>query len=495
MKTPKVVTRLEQQVRHHLIESGLTNGVKLVAAVSGGPDSLALLIALNRLSKEMNIQLHGAHLDHGIRGAASNADARFVTDIFLSLGIGLTNKHINVPSHPATQEMSLEEAAREVRYSFLAMVAANQNADAIAVGHTRDDQVETVIMNIIRGSGLTGLRGMTQTSRRSIDGREIVVVRPLLHTPRVDTEEYCRVLGLDPRTDESNLSTKPRRNKVRMDILPIMEDYNPSARKSLLRLSRAASKQIDYLDSQVAAVWSDVAQYYGEHISLNKEAFRKLDPTVQCHLIRLAVARVADGLKGIEENHVYDMQRLMDGKVGQTLELPRGIIFTVGYRNAIIGIGTLDQCPLPFLNGVHQIMIPGEAVIDGWHMQSKIVEVCNDARVGDPETIIPQTIYNSSSIRFGLTARFGLEEIKGEKLLRTRIPGDRFQPLGMSGSKKIQDFMVDNKIPRAWRDRVPILSCDQRIAWVVGWRIANWARVKSDATKAVELRLAPHDST
>ena len=479
MKTPKVVARLEQRVRDSLAESGLTGGKTLVVAVSGGPDSLALLFALHRLSEELSVDLHGAHLDHGIRGEASAADARFVADIFSRLGVGLTNELADVPSHQAEHGQSLEEAAREVRYSFLARVAATQHADAVAVGHTRDDQVETVMLNIIRGSGLAGLRGMAQTSARSVEGHQLVVVRPLLDTPRIDTEEYCHALGLSPRIDESNASTELTRNRVRMEVLPVLERQNPAARDSLLRLSRAAKEQVDFLEDQVAAVWDAVVRIRPDHAALDRDAFARQAPAMQSQLLRQAVSRVAGGLKEVEESHLGDMRRLMGGQVGRTLDLPRGIVFTVGYDEATIGPAGLDLCPLPPLKGVHQIEVPSDTVLPGWRMRAAVVE----------------TGVKPSPMGDGLTARFGLEQMKGRMCVRARRPGDRFQPLGMDGSKKLQDYMVDSKIPESWRDRVPLLACDQGIAWVVGWRIAQWARVRDGDTNALELRFVPQDPT
>jgi tRNA(Ile)-lysidine synthase len=506
METDRAVAQLDRQVKRALQEWGLTGGALLVVAVSGGADSLALLFALCHLKRELGLELHGAHLDHGLRGDASEADARFVAETFRRLGIDLTSERADVPAFRKSHRLSLEAAAREVRYDFLARVAGEQRAGAIALGHTSDDQAETVLMHIIRGSGLTGLRGMEPSTVRNINGMEVRLVRPLLRSSRADTVDYCRALGLKPRLDESNLSKEQSRNRIRIELLPLLERYNPAVRDALIRLSRITAKEVDYLNGRLDGVWHDAVREEGGYVALRKDVFNRLEPALQAHLLRRAVVRVKGDLNEIKQIHVDDMARLMDGPAGRALHLPGGLRFSVGYAEATVALIESDLCPLPPLDGEQQLNIPGETLVRGWRVTATLMARSpaetfgRPSRDGEPlpqqhrsggeeETtgIDPASGYRPAE----LTAHLRYEAVGDRLSLRARRPGDRFQPLGMSGQKKLQDFMVDARIPRQWRDRVPLVISPRGIAWVAGWRIADWARVGKEDEVRLELRLEP----
>ncbi|MCI0438596.1 MAG: tRNA lysidine(34) synthetase TilS, partial [Chloroflexi bacterium] len=447
MKPPsgsKTVKAVHRRVRESLRRSGLADGKTLVVAVSGGPDSLALLHSLHNLRDELGLRLHGAHLDHGLRGEASKADACFVAEVFGSLGIPYTIGRADVYALQKRRRLTLEEAAREARYAFLARVAAEQNADAAATGHTSDDQAETVLLNILRGAGLTGLRGMEAVARRVFDGREITLARPLLNVSRKETEAYCRALGLSPRLDESNLSPEMKRNRVRLELLPVLEQYNLSIRDALLRLSRSAAQDILYIEAEVDRVWASVTREGRGSVSLNRNSFKKLPPAIQSHLLRRAVSEVKGSLQDIEQSHIDDMARLIAARAGKSLDLPGGARFEVGYTEAVISLPGQTSCPLPQLEGEYRLNIPGETSIPGWRVAARILPA-NQTGLASPRKADEYT------------EKFDLDVVGEELWVRARKPGDRFQPLGMSGTKKLQDFMVDERIPRAWRDRVPLV--------------------------------------
>ncbi len=475
----RAITRLHRQIRGVLERSGQTSGKLLVVAVSGGPDSLALLYALNRLKDELGLRLHGAHLNHRLRGDASESDARFVAKTFRSLGIAFTLEEADVASFRQQNRLSLEEAAREVRYTFLAKVATENQADTIALGHTSDDQAETVLMHIVRGSGLTGLRGMEEVTRRVFDGNETTLVRPLLQVPRKETLAYCRALQLEPRQDDSNLSSEFMRNRVRLELIPLLERYNPAVRDALVRLSRSASRDMTYIQGQVDRVWRDVVNETQDCVALNRSAFALLEPAIKGHLMRRAVSLAKGDLEDVEQNHIDDMVRLMAGQAGRSLDLPGSVRFSVGYAVATLTPIEQDQCPLPPLDDEHWLKIPGETLLVGWRVT---------ARVWDKQARSETSGYSDEQER---VAVIDYESVGEELWVRPRRPGDRFQPLGMSQSKKLQDFMVDSKIPRSWRDRVPLVVSPGGIVWVVGWRIAEKARPESEDARRLELRFTP----
>jgi tRNA(Ile)-lysidine synthase len=468
----KVIASLHRHVRQALERSGLTDGKRLVVAVSGGPDSLALLYALHHLRGELGLELHGAHLDHGLRGEASRADARFVAETFRSLGVPFTVEDADVASFRRERGLSLEDAAREVRYAFLFRVAADQQADAIALGHTSDDQAETVLLHLIRGSGLAGLRGMEPATRRALAGHETILARPLLEVSRRETAAYCRAMGLEPRLDESNLSPELGRNRLRLELLPILKRYNPAVRDALARLSRSVAQDLAFIEAQVEAEWDRVARFSDKSLELDRNAFARLPPAIQSHMLRRAVLSVKGDLEDVEQNHIADMVRLMAGPAGKSLDLPGGIRFSVGYAEAMLTPTSRgDLCPLPPLEGEHPLNIPGETTLPGWRVSARLIPL--PAR-GEGEA--------------SYTAILDYTSLGGRLWVRPRRPGDRFQPLGMAQPKRLQDFMVDSRIPRAWRDRVPLVVSPRGIVWVVGWRIAEWARVKDEEGLKLELR-------
>ena len=487
----RVLYQLERAVRTSPGVSAIRSGGLLVVAVSGGPDSLALLHALHRLQDELGLRLHGAHLDHRLRGAASEEDRRFVTRTFSRLGMDFTVEGTDVLAHRRARRLSLEEAAREVRYAFLARTASAQGAAAVALGHTSDDQAETVLMHIIRGAGLTGLRGMTPVARHTFEGRECTLLRPLLRVSREDTEAYCRHAGVEPRRDASNLSTEPTRNRIRLELIPLLKRYNPAVRDALVRLSLSASRDLSYVEECVEGVWREVTSQDRDALSLNRKAFRRLPAALQFHLLRRAVRSVKGDLENVEQGHLESMVRLAVGPAGKHLDLPAGLRFSVGYEKATIGQAHPANGPTEPFRGVHSLEVPGETLIPGWRVEARLVSREADGREHPPNQGTAEMEMGDAALSRCRMATLDAESLDGRLLVRSRRPGDRVQPLGMTGSKKLQDFMVDAKIPRDQRDGVPLVVSKKGIAWVVGWRIADWARMRPDTRHTLELRFTP----
>ena len=460
-------------------------GKTLLVAVSGGGDSLALLYALHQAQAEFDLRLCGAHLNHTLRGAESDADAAFVAAAFRRLGIPYTLQRADVAAYRRAHRLSLEDAARRMRYAFLADAAARHAAHAVAVAHTADDQAETLLMNIIRGSGIDGLRGMQPLDRLAIDAADLTLFRPLLGVTRAQTYAYCAALGLQPRQDASNLSLEHTRNRIRIELMPLLERFNPAARDALLRLARNAAEDADYIRAQTNAVWQDVAHQSDAGdgvIALNTQAFARQHPAVQSRLLRRAIHAVKGSADGISRRNILDMRRLIDGPAGRTLHLPDGILFAVGYDEAHIGNSvsvTAALSPLPPICGEYPLAVPGETRIPGWRISASVcaADACGAIAESD-----------------GFSETLDLDSVGEALRLRRRRPGDRFQPLGMAQSKKLQDFMVDERIPRRWRDGVPLLVSRYGIACVAGWRIAHWARITHATKRRLHLNFRRDDT-
>ena len=442
-------------------------GGPLVVGVSGGPDSVCLLHVLADLRRQLGVSLHIAHLNHQLRGAESDDDARYVSLVAGGLGLPVTIEERDVSAYRRAHRLSLEEAARDVRYSFFAEVARSCGADAVAVGHTADDQIETILMHLIRGSGLAGLRGMQPRSvRRLPDGTGFTVVRPLLETRRAEAEAYCAAKGLSPRIDSSNRLPDPLRNQVRSQLLPILRGYNADFDEALLRAARAAGADLAFIEDQVSRLWGTVAREQEDGVTIDRSGFAELHPSLQRHVVRFALQRLLGDLRDVEAVHTENLVNAMSKPAGKRLSLPRGVTFHSGYDHGLLTIKDGPACPLPPLEGEHHLSIPGETGIGGWLIRSSIVDQQPTGVEGE----------------FMACLDF---DVAGDRLtVRSRRRGERFQPLGVDFEKKLQDFMVDARIPRHWRDRVPLVCSPRHIVWVAGWRVDHRARV-TPSTKRV----------
>jgi len=453
---------LPRRVLRFIREHNLVRGNELlVVGVSGGPDSVCLIHILASLSETLGIKLHIAHLNHLLRGAESDADAEYVSALARELGIPATIERREVKAYQKKYRLSLEEAAREVRYAFFSEVARSLGADAVAVGHTADDQIETILMHLVRGTGLAGLRGMQPLSTmRSPDGAELKVVRPLLEVKRAETEAYCAAWGLSPRSDSSNLLPNQLRNKIRSQLMPLLREYNPDIDKALLRMASAADSDLACIEKETSRVWGKVAREQPEGIAIDREGFAKLHPALRRHLVRSALQRLLGDLQDIESVHIESLLDALAKPAGKKLSLARGLAFHGDYSYGLITTNKTLPCPFPALEGEHRLKIPGETELCGWRVRSSIIN--RRPKKGSEEE---------------LKACFDLDVVGKELTVRGRRRGDRFQPLGMESPKKLQDFMVDAKISRSRRDHVPLVCSPQHIIWAVGCRIDHRARV------------------
>lgn len=451
---------------HHLVtERGL-----LLVGVSGGPDSVCLLHSLLEVRDALGIRLHVAHLDHALR-PESEGDARFVAQLAASWGLPCTVERGMVREFRARHRISLEEAARQVRYAFFARLARELGAVGVAVGHTADDQVETILLHWLRGSGLAGLRGMRPATRYRVSllGEEITILRPLLPVRRAETEAYCAALGLQPRVDTSNLSLRYQRNRIRYRLLPTLESYNPNIREVLLRMAHVLDRDYVFLEEQVHQVWPKVVSEGPGMVTLSIAAALGLPSAILYHLVRLAVEKVAGSTAGLGWVHLEGMASALKKPAGTVLTLPRGLFLVVGYGYCTISLGRIS-CPLPVVQGEAPLAVPGESSLLGWRVEAQVEE--GPWRMEeDPWSVI-----------------LDMDRVGDRLWVRSRRAGDRFQPLGMAQEKRLQDFLVDAKVPRSWRERVPLVVSPSQIVWVVGWRIDDRAKVTENTLRALRLR-------
>jgi len=394
---------LQQRVLDFIQENKLVSSQHcLLVAVSGGPDSVCLLHILVKLREELGISLYVAHLNHQLRGAESEADAQYVSDLAHRLDIPASIEQRDVKAFKAQQHISLEEAAREVRYTFLAQVAKSIGANRVAVGHTADDHIETILMHLIRGTGTRGLRGLQPFSRWQPSGGSLTIVRP---------------------------------------------------------------------DKETTREWGKIVQKQGNTITLDKEGFFKLPSALKRYLFRRAIEDLLGNLKDIETRHIEEIMDALTKPAGKRLSLPGGLIFSIEYNRYLISSEPAALSPFPILGAEFPLKLPGETVLAGWRIEA---------------TIISREQMTEKDEDF--TAYFDRDKTSDKLLARPRQPGDRFQPLGMSQPKKLGQFMIDAKIPSAWRQRIPLVCSPQHILWVVGWRIDERVKVTEKTKQVLRLK-------
>lgn len=464
--------------QYHLISRDET----IVLGVSGGPDSLALAHLFRALRDEWHIHIHIAHLNHQLRGADADADADFVAWLAREWNLPATIEARDVAAYAREKKLSIEQAAREMRYAFLVKVAQKVGAHTIAVAHHADDQVETVLMHLLRGAGMAGLRGMEYKSqipnpKLPITNYQIEIVRPLLNTTRAEIETYCRDNALNPRIDLSNLDTTLFRNRLRQEVLPYLETLNPNLRSVLLRTARSLADDYDFLREQASEAFSHVAEQNDGVIIFARDEWRALHPALQRATLRIAFTELRGDDRNLGWDHIENARVItLEKNAGTVVTLPRGVKLTIGYDKFFIAdaASTLPFKP-PQLH-TDRLALPKQGVVD---------LPASDSFIG--LSLLPRTDIRADELMIW-KAYLDAEKIVGEMFLRRRKPGDTFQPTGMHGhTKSLHEFMIDEKIPHHARERLPILCDREKILWVCGYRVDERARVTEATREALQV--------
>jgi tRNA(Ile)-lysidine synthase len=438
-----------------MIERGQT----VLVAVSGGPDSLTLLDVLADLAAELNLRLAVAHLDHGLRPDSAD-DAEFVAGVAASLGLECFRERVDLPAILAGSGESPEAVARSVRYAFLARAAATIGADRIALGHNADDQAETVIMRLLRGSGSDGLAGIPPV--------RLPYVRPLIRTPRAAIEEYCRQRDLHPRLDSTNAESVYLRNRLRHQLLPQMREYNPRLTEALGELAERQRAESAYLRDAAEEALSELQNADG----LDCAALAGRPTALQRAVLRIYHERETGELP-VAYHHIERLRALIAAQRGQH-QLPGGHIARVEYgRLAIIPVdaGADAFSIAPTIPGLTHLPI-GEALLV-W--------------------VTGPTAATFATANAQRQAFLDCDAIPDGAVIRTRHPGDRIRIAGV-GSKKLQDVLIDAKVPRRRRDRLPLLACGGDILWVPGIRVAEGVAITPVTRAVLAFQLVPDDA-
>lgn len=455
---------------------GLAADRPVLAGVSGGADSLALLYALHQLG----FPLVAAHFDHQLR-PDSGADALAVEQFAHQLGVICVLGGGDVRAQARASNLSLEAAARRLRYQFLFEQARQCGAQAVAVGHHADDQAETVLLHILRGSGLRGLAGMRWRSLLPEWDAAIPLVRPLLGVTRAEIDVYCQQHGLAPRSDSSNSDPQFLRNRIRLELLPLLEQYSPQVRDALVRLADVAAEETGIVDSVVEQAWQQCLETSMQgQANLRRADLLALAPPLRRAVLRRAANTLLPPGESVDFAAVQRANTFVEtAQTGQVDLTSNVTLFLVG-RLVCLTAGTLaPQLLLPQLPAEKQrltLAVPAQVALqNGWQIA---------ARYASLEELPPAGAIDRWQ------AWLDAETLDGALTIRAPQPGDRLQPFGMEGhTVKLSDWLTNHKIPRPARAAWPLVADSSAIVWVPGLRIAEPYRVSPQTQRIVHLRV------
>ncbi|MBC5998249.1 tRNA lysidine(34) synthetase TilS [Romboutsia ilealis] len=445
--------------KHELIQKG----DKIVVGLSGGPDSVCLLHILSRLKEELDLEIYAAHLNHQIRGIEAQKDAFYISKLCEEMGITFFIKSINVPEYCEKNGVSIEEGARKLRYEMFYEIKNNTRANKIAIGHNLNDQAETILMRMMRGTGLQGLKGIEYI-------RDGVIIRPILDIERNDIEEYCKQNKLNPRIDKTNLESIYTRNKIRLELIPYMKDnFNSNIIESIVRMGNSLRSDNDYIESEALIKFKEVSNINSDSVELNLKSYINLHNSMKVRILRNSIKHILGDTNFIDQRHIDDIIELEDeSKIDKVINLPRGIYVyrkkdSIILTNKEIVIEEIDFCYNIPSNGFIKVKEIGTVI------ETQVVSIDKYKRSK-----------SDKSCKW-----FDFNKIKGGIVVRNRRSGDKIKLSG--GSKKIKDLFIDIKIPKEDRCKVPVIADEQGILSVGNFRNSENYKVDAETKEVLKV--------
>ncbi|MGB9699703.1 MAG: tRNA lysidine(34) synthetase TilS [Thermodesulfobacteriota bacterium] len=446
--------------KHEMLQPG--DGV--VVAVSGGPDSMALLRVLWELRSELRLSLYVAHLNHGLRPEAEE-EKKFVQKAAGALSLPFYYQKADVLAWQKEKDIPLQEAAREVRYAFLNEVAQKQKANKIALGHTANDQVESIVMRFLRGSGSRGLAGIPPV-------REGIYIRPLIECWREQIEDFLQKKKISFLTDPSNRYLHYLRNRIRHELIPLLKMYNPNLPHTLWQMAEIFRAEEEYWEGLLQEKFSSfVRQQKKDALILDIPRLQEQPLAMQWRVIRQAIRNSLGHLRRISFIHVWDITRLMQApEPNKTLLLPHGLRVIKAYQTLTLA---LHPEHVPSFN--YQILGPG-------YIEIPEIGRALNLEITSRPSLNKETASNN-------IAYLDFDHLDFPLLIRSFRPGDRIQPLGMEKEKKLKDLFIDLKIPLRQRRLIPLLIKNGQILWVAGIRLDHRVRVKPETKRVLRVEI------
>ncbi len=446
-------------------------GDGIVVGISGGYDSVCLLHILYYISKDFELKLYPVHINHMLRGSEALRDENFVNDFCSSLGLSLHIKRIDIANKANNDRVSIEEAGRNARYDEFNKVAIECSASKIAVAHSRNDQAETILMRIIRGTGLEGLKG--------IEYKRDNIIRPLLDIDRVQIENYVDGNNLKAITDSSNLHTDYFRNRIRLNVIPEINNASKiDVTENLLRLSKIVVTDEDFLR-------------YNAEIAYEKACIKKVDKCIELNLVeltglhqailgrvlRIAILNCCGSIEGIGFVHIDRLMWLIrEGQTGSRVDIPHGMMAIKSYSSIVIK----KQGEEIIQDFEYKLKIPGET-----ELKSIQAIITTQILKFDKNESCRDYVDKNKGI---YTKFFDLSKIGSQKdmdiVARSRKGGDIFKPLNSNGTKKLKEYFIDTKIEREARNKLPLIAINKEIIWIIENKTSDNYKV-TDNTNSV----------
>lgn len=431
----------------------IQKGDHIIVGVSGGPDSMCMLHILKGLQETYKIKLYAVHLNHCFRGADADADMDYVEKICKQWDIPVYIEKINVPAYSAKMGLSPEEAGRKLRYELYDKVYKEVGGSKIAVAQNLNDNAETVLMRLMRGTGLNGIKGIEPVRDN--------IIRPLIHVERSLIEKYCEEQQIHPCIDKTNAEPIYARNKIRIELLPYMKNhFNPNITYTLNQFAQIMTEENEYVEQQGKKIFSKVAILEEETVKINIAKMRAEHIAMQKRILLQGIRHILGDTTGIEQKHIALALKLVEKNTGAAIELPFHLKIFKSYDT---------------------IIIQRKKTVKMHEIQNEIIKM----------NIKPIKVANMSKIeRSEEKIWIDAEQIKEDLVLRHRKPGDIFSPIGMKGSKKLSTYMVDEKIPKEQRDEIDVIADGNNIVWVVGKRMSEQYKVRNHTKNIYEINIS-----
>jgi tRNA(Ile)-lysidine synthase len=460
-----MIQQVKGTIDHYCL---LEKGDRVIVGVSAGVDSMVLLHLLNEFRQKFELSLIIAHIHHGLRPVESEREAEFVQRESVRLGLPFEYRQFNVKEFQKSGGFSPQDAARRLRFQFFHELLRKYGGGKIALGHNADDQVETVLLRLLRGSGLKGLKGMLPI-------REGRIIRPLLEVWREEIEGFALAHSIPYLVDSSNLKSDYVRNRLRLNLIPLIEqNYQHGFRQTLLRTSTLLRNENDFIEKETEEVYNEIVHEVENGLTFKFSSYQSLHPSLQWRIILKALERMdrqsnTDEGEGLDVNLIC--RKLSQPPASFFLELSHGFYLEKRYDRILLRKGRVKIIP-PFEAELH---IPGRTLI-----QEIGKELVAEESVWDRS----RSVGESDNVAY-----LDYEQLHLPLRVRNFRPGDRFQPLGTKGTQKLKEFFIDHKIPKFERPHIPLLISDEKIAWIVGYRMDERFKVTSHTQRVLKVEI------
>lgn len=456
-----IVDRVRSTINKYSL---LEKGDKVVLGLSGGPDSVCLLHILKQLESEYNISIYAAHLNHQIRGIEAQKDVMYISQLCDSLGVKFFVKSINVPKYCKENGLSIEEGARKLRYEMFYEIKQKTKSNKIAIGHNLNDQAETILMRMMRGTGLQGLKGIDYK-------RDDTIIRPILDIERSSIEAYCEQHNLNPRIDSTNLENIYTRNKIRLDLIPYMqENFNNNVVESICRMGNNLKLDSDYIEQEGINKFKEVSNVQdNEKVEIVLDKYINLHKAIKTRIIRNSIKYILGDTNFVDQKHIEDILELEnDNKINKKLVLPRGLFV---YRNNESILFTNKEITYEEIE--YSYRLPKDGVI-----KIKELGVFVETKTMSIERFKSMKVDKSSKA-------FDLDKFKGGIIVRNRESGDKIKLAG--GSKKLKNLFIDLKIPREERCKVPVVVDENEVVCVGDYKISENYKIDANTKEVLKI--------